>query len=265
MSPETILFAVLTGLLLGMIGGGGSILTVPVLVYAIGIAPVMATAYSLFIIGATSMVGVFRLSRLGSIDYKTALIFGGPSIFAVFVARRYILPAIHDPVFHLGTHTISKGGFIMCLFALLMFIAATSMIFPFKPISQAGQKKSTLIMLSEGMFIGLFTGMVGAGGGFLIIPSLVILRNLGMKIAVGTSLFIIAVNSFIGVISNINVLADFDWSLILSFTTFAVTGMFVGIELSKVVSAIKLKTAFGWFTLLMGILIIMKEIYLNHI
>ncbi len=267
MSPETILFALLTGVMLGLIGGGGSILTVPVLVYAIGIAPLMATAYSLFIIGTTSLVGVLRLSKSANIDFNTALIFGLPSVVGVFVTRKYILPHINDPVGMIGDLLITKSIFIMTLFAVLMLVAAGSMIFQIKPIDKAKVSYGTraiLFMMVEGLLIGFFTGLVGAGGGFLIIPSLVLLRNLPMKIAVGTSLFIIAINSLIGVISNYGLLASFDWPLILLFTAFTISGLFIGIALSKVVSGYKLRVGFGWFTLLMGILIIIKELYLNH-
>lgn len=191
--------SVLMGLSLGLIGGGGSILTVPILVYLFGVDPVLATAYSLFVVGLTSLVGSYSHFRAGNVQLRTAIVFGIPSIIAVYAVRKFIVPIIPDPVFHIRSMELSKGTLLMVLFALLMLMASISMIRPTK--QKAGESKATpnyLIIFLEGLLVGGLTGLVGAGGGFLIIPALVLLAGLPMKQAVGTSLLIIALKSLIG-------------------------------------------------------------------
>lgn len=256
------LASLIIGISLGLIGGGGSILTVPVLVYLFHVNPVLATAYSLFIVGATSLVGTFPKYKSGEVNLKTALIFGIPSIAAVFATRAYIVPAIPAEIFHIGSLVITKPLLMMILFAVLMVFASVSMIR--NKGSQAGengeQRFNYPLILAEGAVVGLLTGLVGAGGGFLIIPALVLLSKLPMKQAVGTSLLIIAAKSLIGFTGDLGKQA-MDWTLLLSVTGLAIAGIFIGNALSKKLSADKLKKGFGWFVLLMGIYIIVKELF----
>jgi uncharacterized membrane protein YfcA len=257
--------SIFIGIALGLIGGGGSILTVPVLVYLFAIDAVAATAYSLFIVGLTSAVGSASYFRSGLVNVKTAIIFGIPSIIAVFLTRSYIVPAIPKEVFTLNGFIVTKSILIMLLFAILMIAASYSMIKKEKnKISkeQELQKFNYPIILLEGAIVGVLTGLVGAGGGFLIIPALVILSKLPMKEAVGTSLVIIAAKSLIGFFGE-GAETYINWNLLLSVSAFAIVGIFIGTILSKKVDGAKLKPAFGWFVLVMGIYIIIKETLLK--
>lgn len=252
--------ASLIGLSLGLIGGGGSILTVPVLVYLIGINPVLATAYSLFVVGFSSLIGTVTYFKKGLVNLKTALIFGLPSILAVFSTRKFIIPSIPDEIFTINDFVFTKEIAVMVLFSILMILASVSMIRGRKDREQTEEQKFNypLIMI-EGVVVGVLTGLVGAGGGFLIIPALVVLSKLPMKQAVGTSLLIIASKSLIGFLGDISNYT-IDWTFLLIFTSIAVSGIFIGIALSNKIPGQKLKPAFGWFVLVMGIYILGKSI-----
>jgi len=255
--------SVLMGLTLGLIGGGGSILTVPILVYLFGVDAVLSTAYSLFVVGLTSAIGSVSHFKSGNVNIKTALVFGLPSIAGVYAVRKFVVPAIPDPVFSLGTFAVAKAVFIMVLFAVLMLFASVSMIR--KPKNQAPattQKKYHFpLIFAEGLLVGGLTGLVGAGGGFLIIPALVLLAGLPMKEAVGTSLVIIALKSLIGFMGDVGGKLPIDYSFVLIFSAFAIAGILTGSYLARFISNEKLKPAFGWFVLVMGIYILGKELF----
>lgn len=253
--------SLLIGLSLGLIGGGGSILTVPVLVYLLGVEPVLATAYSLFIVGFTSAVGVYPKYKEGLVDVRTALIFGAPSIAAVFLTRKMIVPNIPTNILQFGDWVLTKSVLLMILFAVLMVAASVSMIRDKKnntEISEAALSYNYPLILLEGAVVGLLTGLVGAGGGFLIIPALVMLTKLPMKKAVGTSLLIIAAKSLIGFTGDLSQ-QSMDWSLLLAVTLIAVLGIFAGNALSKKIEGAQLKKGFGWFVLVMGVYVLVKE------
>lgn len=256
--------AALVGISLGLIGSGGSILTVPILVYVMGVNPVLATAYSLFIVGSTAMVGGVQSAIQKRVDFKTVFIFGLPSIAAVYATRMWLVPFIPQELFSIGSLIITKSIALMLLFAVVMIIASVTMIRPSKNIDA---DESTVLnynypmILLEGTVVGMLTGLVGAGGGFLIIPALVLLARMPMKLAVGTSLFIIAAKSLIGFVGDLQGNQLIDWTLLGSFTVFAVIGIFIGIVLSKKISGEKLKKSFGWFVLVMGIYIFIREIF----
>lgn len=254
--------ALAIGISLGLIGGGGSILTVPVLTYLFKVDTVLATAYSLFIVGATSLVGSFSKFKQNEINVKTAIIFGIPSIAAVYVTRAFIVPAIPDILFTIGDFEVTKSKMMMLLFAALMVFASISMIRPKKKTSEtpvSEQKFNYPMILLEGSVVGVLTGLVGAGGGFLIIPALVILSKLPMKQAIGTSLLIIAAKSLIGFTGDLGQ-HTMDWMLLLTVTALAIVGIFIGNALSKKVSADQLKKGFGYFVLVMGVYIIIEKL-----
>jgi uncharacterized membrane protein YfcA len=253
--------SLLIGLSLGLIGGGGSILTVPVLVYLFSVDPLQATAYSLFIVGATSAIGAYPKYKQGQVNLKTALIFGAPSILTVYATRKWILPAIPTELGQWGNFILTKSVLLMLLFALLMVAASFSMIRTQKSLGTVEAKPQSFnypLILVEGAVVGLLTGLVGAGGGFLIIPALVILTGLPMKQAVGTSLLIIAAKSLIGFTGDLTE-QKIDWVLLGFVTAMAVGGIIVGNQLSKKIDGNKLKKGFGWFVLVMGIYILVKE------
>jgi len=253
--------SLLIGLSLGLIGGGGSILTVPVLVYLFSVDPLQATAYSLFIVGATSAIGTYPKYKQGQVNLKTALIFGAPSILTVYATRKWLLPAIPTELGQWGNFILTKSVLLMLLFALLMVAASFSMIRTQKSLGTVEAKPQSFnypLILVEGAVVGLLTGLVGAGGGFLIIPALVILTGLPMKQAVGTSLLIIAAKSLIGFTGDLTE-QKIDWVLLGFVTAMAVGGIIVGNQLSKKIDGNKLKKGFGWFVLVMGIYILVKE------
>ena len=261
------LASALIGVSLGLIGGGGSILTVPVLVYLFGVDPIVATAYSLFIVGSTSLVGTFPKYREHLVNLKTAVIFGIPSILAVYATRAWLVPIIPDPVFTAGGVVATKAMMLMALFAVLMVFASVSMIRDQKTAassdaSDAPQHFNYPMILLEGAIVGVLTGLVGAGGGFLIIPALVLFSKLPMKQAVGTSLLIIAAKSLFGFMGDLSHY-HLDWLLLGSVTSLAIAGIFVGNRLSRRINGDKLKKAFGWFVLVMGIYILIRELYIN--
>lgn len=260
--------SIIIGISLGLIGGGGSILTVPVLVYLFGVEPMMATAYSLFIVGTSSLVGAFPKYKEGLISLKTAVVFGIPSIAAVFATRKFIVPAIPKEVFSIGDFVVTKSILMMMLFAILMVAASVSMIREKKNKNSTDeteeQKFNYPMIILEGGVVGVLTGLVGAGGGFLIIPALVMLSKLPMKKAVGTSLLIIAAKSLIGFIGDLSTNgANMNWTLLGLVTALAIGGIFIGNMLSKKIDGNKLKKGFGWFVLIMGLYIIINELFLK--
>ena len=255
------LASLLIGISLGLIGGGGSILTVPVLVYLFKVEPITATAYSLFIVGATSLVGVFPKYKKGEINIKTAIVFGIPSIVSVYSTRAFIVPAIPNEIFTIGSFIATKSFMTMLLFAVLMVFASVSMIRSKKQVAEeeGEQVFNYPMILLEGTIVGIVTGLVGAGGGFLIIPALVLFSKLPMKQAIGTSLLIIAAKSLIGFTGDFGH-QNINWSLLLTVTALAIAGIFMGNAFSNKIAADKLKKGFGWFVLIMGIYIIFKEL-----
>lgn len=241
-----------------MIGGGGSILTVPVLVYLFGINPLLATAYSLFVVGVTSLVGTISKFRQGLVDLRTAVVFAPPSLVAVYLTRLYILPGLPQQI-TVANLQASKDLVILVFFAFIMLAAAISMIWTRKEFKESRKLNYVKIIL-DGLVVGVLTGIVGAGGGFLIIPALVLLAGLPMKLAVGTSLLIIAVKSLIGFLGDVQSGQEIDWSFLIFFTSLAVVGIFAGNHFSKHIPDQKLKRFFGWFVLIMSLTILLKEI-----
>src|SRR6218665_1334260 len=256
--------AVLIGISLGLIGGGGSVLTVPVLVYLFHIDPLLATSYSLFIVGTTSVVGSVSYIKKKLADASTVVFFGIPSVVAALVTRALILPAIPDKILETGDFTVTKNILVLLLFAVLMLFASYSMIKNKQMASQDLPAKETkrLLVVFQGIFTGLITGFIGAGGGFLIIPALVNLLKIPIKTAIGTSLIIISVNSLAGFLLSFQN-NPIDWKFLLVITTIAVSGIITGSYLSTKIDGKKLKPAFGWFILVMGIYILVKEIFIK--
>ncbi len=250
------------GITLGLMGGGGSILTVPILVYLFALPPTLATGYSLFIVGTTALIGSLMYVRRGEIDFQAVVAFAIPSAAGVTVSRGIIIPRIPTVVFHFGTFTLTKEILVMVAFAVLMVAASYSMIKrkgDRNPSETRSIRRFALIGL-QGLAVGLVAGFVGAGGGFLIIPALVFLAGLSMRAAVGTSLMIIAIQSLLGFAGDISRGLPVDWALLGTVAAFAVTGIVVGSAVAHKVSERKLKAAFGWFVLVMGITILLEQL-----
>src|SRR6187401_832563 len=259
--------AVIIGISLGMMGGGGSILTVPVLVYLLHVNPVAATTYSLFIVGITSLTGGARYYSKKLVDFRAVTEFGIPSIFSIFITRHYILPAIPAKLFTIGNIVITRDNFLMIVFALLMLLASAFMIMnrngKNEKETRIEERNSKILPLALwGLAVGFITGLLGAGGGFLIIPALVLFLKLPMKTAVGTSLIIIAINSIFGFLFSLKD-THLDWKMLLLFTALAIVGIYLGSRFAEKVPGKTLKKLFGWFVLAMGIYIFVKELFLK--
>lgn len=259
------LSAMIIGISLGIIGGGGSILTVPALVYLFAVDAVTSTAYSLFIVGATAFVGAVRSYFKHELELKIGIIFAIPSLIAVWLTRAFLIPIFPDSFGSIGVLVITKEIAILVFFALIMILSSFSMIrSASKSISlkvDSTHEVNYILILIEGAIVGTVTGIVGAGGGFLIIPALVLLAKLPMKVAVGTSLMIIAAKSLIGFTGDImNPEMLMDWNLLLIFTILSIVGIFIGIYFRKFISGEKLKKGFGYFLLVMGLYMIIERL-----
>lgn len=302
-----IALAVVVGAIMGLTGAGGSILTVPILVYVVGIDAVTATAYSLFVVGVTSLVGAVNYWRRGLVHVRAALAFSIPSLLVVFLTRRWLVPAIPPQLGSVAGVEVSKELFILVLFAVIMGLSALSMIvrprvaapaagdgaaaveLPLPPPARSGAaaapgkagappakgcippakgsaapaKVSVPLVVLEGAVIGVLTGVVGAGGGFAIVPALAVFARLPMRVAVGTSLTIIAAKSLFGVLGDLSRESRFDWGLLLAFTALAVAGILLGSRLSRLVPGARLRPAFGWFVLAAAGGILVRELALG--
>ncbi len=253
--------ALIMGIILGLTGGGGSIMTVPILVYVLGLNPVVAAAYSLFIVGTTATFGTIQNLRNGNVVVKTGLLFALPSLIGVYLARMFLIPQIPEIIYEFDVFSITRRIVLMTLFAIIMIFAAVPMIRDRKPSGEEGVADyNRFWMVLKLFFAGILVGLVGAGGGFLFIPLLIFLAKLPIRKAVATSLMIIAINSLIGFTGDLPNIT-MDWKFLSIFTLFSVIGIFTGIYLNKFVNEKKLKTGFGYFVLVMAAYILIKEIF----
>ncbi len=240
--------AVLVGVSLGMLGGGGSILTVPILKYVIGLEAHQAVAASLFVVGATSASALIPHARRGRVRFRTGIIFGLAGMVGAFFAGRL---AKHVP-----------AGLLLVLFAVMMFVTAVAMLRGRKTADGAAAVERELPIakvIAEGLVVGAVTGLVGAGGGFLVVPALVLLGGLPMDVAVGTSLLVIAMKSFAGFAGYVTT-TTIDWKLLLALTFFAIIGSAIGGHLAGKVDQAKLRRAFGWFVIVMALYMLAQEV-----
>ena len=249
--------ALFIGLVLGLTGGGGSILTVPILVYLMSISPVTATAYSLFIVGTTSTFGAIQNYRKNLVDIKNGFIFAIPSFIAVYLTRKFIVSRIPEIIIE-SPILITKNTFLMLFFAVIMIFGALSVLKKKSQDTNNEEKRNLILIGIQTFTIGIIIGLVGAGGGFLIIPSLILFAKLPMRKAVGTSLFIIAMNSLVGFIGDVQNLV-IDWTFLLTFSAISVVGIFIGMYLTKYTNESQLKKIFAYFVLVMAAIILLKE------
>lgn len=255
--------SLLMGITLGLMGGGGSILTVPILVYLFSVSPVAATGYSLFVVGTTALIGSLFYVRSKEVDYRTAWAFALPSVIGVNLSRAFVIPYIPAVLLTGEFFTLTKDVVIMVAFAVLMLAASYSMIRKngVRALAPDYPALSMLRLALTGAGIGLIAGFVGAGGGFLIIPALVFIAALPMRTAVGTSLVIIAFQSLLGFSGDVARGADINWTLLLSITAFAAAGIAIGTVFSGKIKEQKLKIAFGWFVLVMGGILLTEQLH----
>ncbi|MEO6520625.1 MAG: sulfite exporter TauE/SafE family protein [Mucilaginibacter sp.] len=252
--------SVLIGFSLGVIGGGGSILTVPILVYFFALDPILATTYSLFVVGLTSSVGAISHYQKGNVDFKISLVFGIPSLIAVFIMRKWVMPSMPHHLLTISHFELTKSVLLMLVFATLMVAASISMIRKKKALPETQHRIDYTKLILQSMIVGVITGFVGVGGGFLIIPSLVLFAGLPMKKAVGTSLMVMTISSLLGVLGDVSRHAAIDYSFLILFSAFAIGGIIAGSYLTKYINDAKLKPAFGWFVLIMGIFVLVSTL-----
>ncbi len=268
MTEEVVAYglALFVGIILGLVGAGGSILTLPILVKVAGIEPKFATTYSLFIVGITAMIGAFTYYRKGMLHLKTATVFIVPSLFAVFMMRRFIMPEVPDELIELDSIILTKNFMIFIIFGIVMLNASFSMIRGAKQGVDNQDIKNLdfnyKAIFYQGLVVGVLTGLVGAGGGFLIVPSLVRYAKLPIRLTIGTSLLIITINSLSGfAVDAVNVDFTIDWAFLFIFSAIAAVGIFIGMYVSQFIKAPLLKKMFGYFVLLMAIYILWREIF----
>ncbi len=256
--------ALLMGISLGLVGGGGSIIALPILVYLFHIQPEIAIAYSLFIVGSTSVFASINHIKQNNLDVQVALKFGISSVIAVVFTRFLIMPNIPNTLFTIGNIVIKKQVVLLLLFSTLMLIASIKMIINRQEIIKEITTTNTGSLLFTGVNVGILTGLIGAGGGFLIVPALTNKAGLTIKKAIGTSLIIIGINSLIGFTISLVHIININWYLLLSILAVSFIGTIIGAQLSKQIPNNKLKPLFGWFVLVTGIYIIIKEIFLKQ-
>lgn len=249
--------SVLIGFSLGLIGGGGSILTVPVLVFFFNIDPAMATTYSLFVVGIAAIAGSFNHYRMNNISYKTVLLFGIPSVIVLFVMRHWLLSMIPPVIFHSSKFTVTKSSFILGVFAALMLIAGWTMIRQ-KKYTPLKEKQSFARLMMQGAITGAVTGFIGIGGGFIIVPSLVLFAGLPMKKAIGTSLTIITINCIVGLLGNIEAASSVNLLFLTIFSLCAIAGIIAGTQATRYIPDKKLKPVFGWIILVMSLVVMVR-------
>lgn len=268
--PEIIGYigALFIGLVMGMTGSGGSILSIPILAYLFHLDEKTATAYSLFIVGFTAFFGGIRSLFANLVSFKAVIFLGIPAVIGVLLVRRIIIPVLPEMLFHIGEFEFTRRMLMFGLFSILMFIAAYTMLNKSK-VNLANRSNQEFVfhplIVTEGFFLGLFMGLIGAGGGFLIVPALMFIAKLPIKQAMATSLVIVSFNSLIGFFLGdfMNATLFLDWNFLLVFTAISLVGILIGGLLSKSINSIKLKKYFGYFVIGMAVFMFIMEFYVH--
>ncbi|MDF2478610.1 MAG: hypothetical protein K0S24_4093 [Sphingobacterium sp.] len=262
------LLAILVGLSMGLMGSGGSILTLPIFVYLFHIEPQYALDYSLFSIGVLALIGSVEPVTKGKVDLKTTAIFLIPSLVSVYLTKRHLLTAI-PAQFHIAELSISRNHVIMLLFSFVILVSALAMIRRRKQLEVSAVMlhiSQVLKIITAGLLVGIMTGLVGAGGGFIIVPSLVLLLGIPLKQAIATSLFIIGLNASFGLGANYQLLNHMNWPILLIFTLITLIGLQIGSKWKDRLEVVRLQGLFGYFLMSIGILILTFEViqFVNH-
>lgn len=253
---------IMVGVVLGLTGGGGSVLSVPILVYLFSMDVVLASAYSFFIVGTTSVVGAILKQKERLIDVETSLLFGFPSLLATFVTRIWVVPNIPEIILSTTSIQLAKREFFLVLISILMILSGVMVLTQFRMHQSKQIKNSVRYIIMTGLGVGFLSGLTGIGGGFLILPALLLLKNMSFKTATGTALVIVSVNSifgFLGDAFNYSI----NWMFLFAVTGLAVGGIIIGTLSNKIIPASVLQKTFGWITLLAGCYIILGEIFVS--
>ena len=253
--------ALLTGFVLGLLGGGGALLSIPVLVYFFHLEASVATGYSLFLVGVTASLGAIQNLRKQLVDFRLLLGYGIPSVITVYCMRRFLVPNLPDVLFTYSNFSLSKNHFILLILSVVMIVAGYRMIASASTSESPADETNFVKLILYAILIGAFLGLVGAGGGFLMIPALVLFGNLPMKKAIGTSLVLVALNSFIGFLGDVHANAQMDWKFLFTFSAFSISGIFLGSFTAGKIDGQKLKQYFGWFMIAMALYIVYREFF----
>ena len=252
--------AVGIGVSLGLIGGGGSILAVPVLAYLFSIDEKTATAYSLFVVGFSALIGGVKQHLKGYVDWRTVAVFGLPALLGVTLVRYFVVPSLPEVLFSVWGVEVTRRMGMFGVFAVLMIPAGLSMLKAKQYVAKHGKVTYNYpLILVEGIVVGAITGFIGAGGGFLIIPALVLLANIEIKRAIGTSLIIIAIKSLIGFFLGDALTLQINWTFLFVFTTLSLVGIFLGSFFANFINGQRLKKGFGIFIFMMAAFIFFME------
>jgi len=249
--------SLLVGFSLGLVGGGGSILVIPILVYCFHMDPAQAVSYSLFIVGLSACSGSIGHIRQKTIDRNAAFNFGIPSVITLFLVRGWLVKQIPLVLYQHNSVLVSRQALMMTIFSILMVAAGVSMIRG-KVYSPEDDKLSRPLLIFRGAITGAITGFIGIGGGFIIVPSLVLFAGLPMRKAIGTSLAIITLNCLVGILSNREALDNLDYGFLFRFASLAIIGILLGTWFIHFVPDKRLKPIFGIIILLMSVLVIMR-------
>jgi hypothetical protein len=253
--------ALLTGLVLGLLGGGGAAVSIPILVYAFGVEASIATGYSLLIVALTALLGTIQNMRLGLVRYSALVKCGLPALISIYIMRRFLIHSIPDVFFTLHGFVLTKNSFILLILAFFMIVVAKNMISPSKPSGEAAKPAPYILILLQSILIGLFTGLVGAGGGFLLIPLILSAEPMEFRNATATSLTLVTLNSFIGFVGDLQSSTHMDWVFLGSFLACSITGVMVGIAVANKVDNVKLRQLFGYTMMVIAFYIIIKEVF----
>ena len=247
--------AVLIGVSLGLLGSGGSILSLPALIFFFGLEPILATTYSLFIVGVPAIVGSVKQMFAGNIVWKKLFLFGIRSSLGVVVARSFVLPRIPENIL-LASLSIKRGDLLLFLFSLLMLAAAILLLRNNK--GARTQRTSARILLLLGFLIGFTAGFLGAGGGFLIVPALLFFGGLTFKEATAMSLTLVGVQCLVGFIADLSQMQIPDLQLLITFTILTLAGMLIGLRFQSRADVFFLKKILALIILLIGLVLLLN-------
>lgn len=247
------------GIILGLVGAGGAIIAVPILVYLMGIDQSVASGYALFTIAIASAVGAVPYVRRTEVYWPAVYSFGSVALVTTGLVRRFVVPMIPQS-FIVAGDKVTDDTFLMIVFALMMFIAAIGMIRAGAGSRMLEPAPASRLALA-GFVVGVLSAVLGVGGGFLIVPALVLWSGIDMKKAVGTSLVLISANSTVGVLADMTSGMEYDWTFLLTFTGLMSAGILVGARLSRHIDGERLKTGFGWLVLAIGTIVMSREFW----
>ena len=252
------------GMLMGLIGAGGSILTSALLIYIFGISPILSVSYTMITVCIISLAGSIQYYKRGLVDLKTGLIVGIPALITVYIMRKFVMPAIPKIIFRYHHFIFTKSLLITLIFAVLMIVISYSMIYsPKQVLEKKEEPVNPLVLYALGIAVAILTGFAGVGGGFIILPALVFFANMDVKKAVGTSLFIITINTTVGFLGDFSTGLSYNWNFLLKYIGITLAGMILSNQFSKKTNGSVLKKIFGLAILIIGCWIIVEELFVK--